>query len=403
MAQRILIVGAGFAGMWTALGAARVLEENGRADGGIEIALIAPQPELHVRPRLYEAEAGTMKAPLREVFDAAGVRFVQGTVERIRTDDKAVDYVDAHGDAATLGYDRLVLATGSKLFRPRIPGLTDHAFSVDQLDEAAALETHVKALGALPESAARNTVVIAGGGFTGIETAAEMPARLREALGADVQTRVVVVEQAEAIGPDLGPGPRPVIEQALAELGVEMRLGVAVAAIDADGVTLANGERIESRTVIWTAGMRASALTEQIPAERDRFGRLHVDRNLRVPGVDGVYATGDTAFAATDNEGNHAAMSCQHAMGLGRSSGHNVAADLLGLAPIPYSQPFYVTCLDLGPWGAVYTEGWERVVKMEGAEAKALKHQINSEWIYPPRADRAEALAAADPRRAVVA
>ncbi|WP_019831737.1 NAD(P)/FAD-dependent oxidoreductase [Sphingomonas sp. PR090111-T3T-6A] len=403
MAQRILIVGAGFAGLWTALGAARVLEENGRADGSIEIALIAPQPELHVRPRLYEAEAGTMKAPLGEVFDAAGVRFVQGTVERIRTGDKAIDYIDAHGEAATLGYDRLVLATGSKLFRPRIPGLADHAFSVDQLDEAAALETHVKALGAQPKSAARNTVVIAGGGFTGIETAAEMPARLREVLGAKAQTRVVVVEQAEAIGPDLGPGPRPVIEQALSELGVEMRLGSGVAAIDADGVTLANGERIDSKTVIWTAGMRASALTEQIPAERDRFGRLHVDRNLRVPGVDGVYATGDTAFAATDDEGNHASMSCQHAMGLGRSSGHNVAADLLGLEPIPYSQPFYVTCLDLGPWGAVYSEGWDRVVKMAGADAKALKHQINSEWIYPPRADRAEIIAAADPRRAVVA
>src|SRR5690349_17305255 len=130
----------------------------------------------------------------------------------------------------------------------------------------------------MPESTARNTIVVAGGGFTGIETAAEMPARVREALGADARVRVVVVERAEAIGPDLGPGPRPVIEQALAELGVETRLGSGVASVDAEGVTLANGERIESKTVIWTAGMRASALTEQIPAERDQFGRLHVDR-----------------------------------------------------------------------------------------------------------------------------
>jgi NADH dehydrogenase len=90
-------------------------------------------------------------------------------------------------------------------------------------------------------------------------------------------------------------------------------------------------------------------------------------------------------------------------MNLGRSAGHNVAADLLGLAPIPYSQPKYVTCLDLGPWGAVYTEGWEREVRLVGADAKKLKSQINSEWIYPPSADRAEALAAADPNRIVVA
>lgn len=70
--------------------------------------------------------------------------------------------------------------------------------------------------------------------------------------------------------------------------------------------------------------------------------------------MDTIYATGDVAYAATDEDDNHAMMSCQHAMNLGRS---NVAADLLGEAPIPYSQPKYVTCLDLGPWGAVYTEG----------------------------------------------
>jgi NADH dehydrogenase len=90
-------------------------------------------------------------------------------------------------------------------------------------------------------------------------------------------------------------------------------------------------------------------------------------------------------------------------MGLGRSAGHNVAADLLGLEMIPYSQPKYVTCLDLGPWGAVYTEGWEREVKLTGKEAKALKHSINTEWIYPPRAEREEVFASADPRRVVVA
>ena len=206
------------------------------------------------------------------------MRFVKGTVERIRTAGKAVDYVDGEGTAATLGYDRLVLATGSRLFRPRISGLADHAFSVDQLDEAVELEAHILSLASLPDSPARNTIVVAGGGFTGIETAAEMPARLRAALGDDAAIRVVVVERADAIGPDLGPSPRPVIEQALAELGVEIKLGTAVTAIDADGITLEDGERIASRTVIWTAGMRASSLTEQIAAERDAFGRLQVDR-----------------------------------------------------------------------------------------------------------------------------
>jgi NADH:ubiquinone reductase (H+-translocating) len=401
MSKRILIIGAGFAGMWSALSAARLIDEAGRAD--VEVALIAPEPHLHVRPRLYEEGPENMKAPLTDIFREAGVKFVQGSVERIDLAAHAVHGVDANQRAFTMSYDRLVLATGSKLFRPAIAGLGEHAFSVDQIDEAAVLEAHIRNLAQQPDTPARNTVVVAGGGFTGIETAAEMPARLRAALGEQANVRVVVVERNEAIGPDLGPGPRPVIEQALSELGVQWKLGQGVSAVDAQGVTLADGERIASNTVIWTAGVRASALTEQIPARRDAAGRLYVDRHLAVEGVPGVYATGDVASAATDDEGNRTLMSCQHAMNLGRSAGHNAAADLLGLDALPYSQPKYVTCLDLGPWGAVYTEGWEREVKMSGQEAKALKHRINTEWIYPPRAEREEVFASADPRRIVVA
>ncbi|MDF3888591.1 NAD(P)/FAD-dependent oxidoreductase [Cupriavidus basilensis] len=401
MTKRILVVGAGFAGMWSALSAARLIDQQGET--GIEIALIAPQPELHVRPRLYEVGAAQMRAPLKEIFDAVGVRFIQGTVERIHADRHEVEVVGVDQVRSTVAYDRLVLATGSRLFRPQIPGLDKHAFSVDQVDEAAELEAHIKRLADHPESPARNTVVVAGGGFTGIETAAEMPARLREALGEDADVNVIVVDRNDEVAAELGAGPRPVITQALDALGVSWRLGSAVASVDENGLTTADGQRIDARTVIWTAGVRASSLTQQIPAPRDAFGRLHVDSSLRVKGVDTVFATGDVAYAATDDEGNYAAMSCQHAMNLGRSAGHNVAADLLGLAPIPYSQPKYVTCLDLGPWGAVYTEGWEREVRLVGADAKKLKSQINSEWIYPPSADRAEALAAADPNRIVVA
>lgn len=400
--ERILIVGAGFAGFWSALGAARLLDHQGKSDA-VEVALIAPQPELHVRPRLYEADPGKMRAPLMDIFNAVGVRFIQGTVEAIHSDKHEVDVVSADGSKSTLDYDRLVLATGSRLFRPEIPGLLENSFSVDQIDEAAELEAHIKDLAMLPDSSARNTVVVAGGGFTGIEVAAEMPARLREALGADANVRVIIVERAEEIGPDLGPGPRPVITKALAELGVEWKLGAAVISVDADGVTTETGEHIVAKTVIWVGGMRASSLTAQISAEKDELGRLHVDRNLFVPGTERIFATGDVARAATDKEGNYTLMSCQHAANLGRTAGYNVAASLLGIPFIPYSQPKYVTCLDLGPWGAVYAEGWEREVKMAGANAKQLKHTINTVWIYPPKADRAEALEAADPQRIVVA
>lgn len=403
MSKRILIIGAGFAGMWSALSSARLLDQVGRHD--VEITLIAPEAKLHVRPRLYEHNPEGMKAPLQAIFDAVGVKFIQGFVQHIDVANQEVNFVGVGEDtsAQSIKYDRLVLAAGSHLYCPPIPGLKEHAFNVDQIADAAVLEAHIHGLANRSESNARNTVIVAGAGFTGIETAAEMPARLREVLGEDAIVNVIMVDRNGEIGPQLGAGPRPVITQALTEMGVTWKLGSGVAVVDAKGIKLESGESIEADTVIWTAGARASTLTAQIPAERDNFGRLHVDRNLKVKDLETVFATGDCAYAATDDEGNFTMMSCQHAMNLGRSAGHNVTADLLGEETIPYSQAKYVTCLDLGPWGAVYTEGWDRQVKLSGAEAKALKTKINTEWIYPPSADRAEIFELADPRRIVVA
>ena len=395
MKQHILIVGAGFGGVWSALSAARLLDQHDRND--IQISVLAPQAELRIRPRFYEPDVHTMMAPLAGLFDSVGVNFVQGVAESIDVNRRQVGYRDAFGGQAILGYDRLVLAAGSKLMRPDLEGMLEHAFDVDEIEQASRLEAHLKSLAALPDSPARNTVVVAGGCFTGIETATEMPARLRAALGNDAKIRVIVVDRGPTIGAALGEGISPSIIEASDHLGIEWILNASVASVDAGGVTLSDGKRIESRTVIWTVGFRASPLTGQIPGTHDRQGRLHVDGYLKVLGQNDVYATGDVAYAATDDLGNYAAMSCQHAIALGRYAGNNVAADLLGVAPMTYSQPKYVTCLDLGAWGAVYTEGWDRQVKLVGQEAKELKHQINSVWIYPPAADRTAALAAADP------
>ncbi|MGZ0895477.1 NAD(P)/FAD-dependent oxidoreductase [Pseudomonas putida] len=394
--KQILIIGAGFAGLWSALSAIRQLDLNGNK--GVEVTLLAPQAELHVRPRFYEPDVHTMAAPLQALFDAVNVRFVQGTAYHIDEAARRVGYRTRSGTRCTLPYDRLIMACGSELERPDMVGI-EHAFDVDKLDSAARLETHLKSLASLPNTPARNTVVVAGGGFTGIETATELPARLRATLGEDAALRVVVIDRGARIGAALGDGIRPAIEQACEALGVEWVCGATVVSVDPAGVQLDNGQRIDASTVVWTVGFKANPLTEQISGERDNRGRLHVDGNLKVKGNDAVYAAGDVAYATCDELGNHAVMSCQHAIALGRHAGNNAAAELLGVAPMAYSQPKYVTCLDLGAWGAVYTEGWDREVSPpeDKAEAKALKRQTNSVWIYPPAADRASALAAADP------
>ena len=197
------------------------------------------------------------------------------------------------------------------------------------------------------------------------------------------------------VGPELGEGPRPHILAALDALSVQRRLGVSLAAVDETGARLSDGTELVADTVVWTAGMLASPLAAQIPAGRDRLGRLEVDDCLPVVSVPGVYAAGDTA-AATAPDGYPVMQSCQHAMPRGKFAGHNVAADLLGVPPAPFDPNPYVTCLDLGSAGAVYSTGRERTVVLVEQEAKNLKRTINAEWIYPPLDDAEEILAKAD-------
>ncbi|MEL5646429.1 FAD-dependent oxidoreductase [Serratia ureilytica] len=401
MTQKIVIAGSGFAGFWAAVSAMRAITLAGKHDD-IEVLMVSPTPTVTIRPRLYEAVLDNMNPDISAQLTAVGARHLAGTVERIDAAAKMLRVAPAVGEPLELAYDRLVWATGSRLSVPAVPGFAEYGFNVDTLESAQRLGAHIKALAAKPSTPARNTAVVVGAGLTGLESAAEMPQRLRDALGQNENVRVVIVDSAPEVGAGMGAEPGAVIRQALAECGVEARAGLRVSAIDAEGVMLSNGERIAANTVILAAGVRAHPLTEQIPGERDANGRVIGDAFLRAPAAAGIFVTGDTVKAATDDLGNHNLMTCQHAMSLGRVAGHNAAAELTGLPAHPYSQPKYVTCLDLGPWGALYTEGWQRQVRFTRQEGKKIKQEINTQWIYPPAADREALFAVANPDFVIV-
>lgn len=401
MTQKIVIAGSGFAGFWAAVSAMRAITLAGKHDD-IEVLMVSPTPTVTIRPRLYEAVLENMNPDISAQLTAVGARHLAGTVERIDAAAKTLRVAPAVGEPLELAYDRLVWATGSRLSVPAVPGFAEYGFNVDTLESAQRLGAHIKALAAKPSTPARNTAVVVGAGLTGLESAAEMPQRLRDALGQNENVRVVIVDSAPEVGAGMGAEPGAVIRQALAECGVEARAGLRVSAIDAEGVMLSNGERIAANTVILAAGVRAHPLTEQIPGERDANGRVIGDAFLRAPAAAGIFVTGDTVKAATDDLGNHNLMTCQHAMSLGRVAGHNAAAELVGLPTHSYSQPKYVTCLDLGPWGALYTEGWQRQVRFTRQEGKKIKQEINTQWIYPPAADREALFAVANPDFVIV-
>ena len=361
--QRVLILGGGYAGVYAALGAARA-----RGDAGIDIRLVSAEPDLVNRPRLYETNPGAhMRYPLAPMLGTIGVDFTVARVTAIDVAERTVSLADG----TTLAYDRLIVALGSVTARPPIAGI-ERAFDVDTYDGALALDRRLRAL------PAGSRVTVIGTGFTGLELATELAARFK----------VRLVEQADVVAPTLGPGPRAEIDAALRRLSVDVWLSTTL-----DGI----GDEV----TVWCGGMVANPLTRAFPAERDALGRLVTEPSLAVRGIAAVYAAGDVAHAMTDDD-HPALMSCQHAIRLGQFAGHNAVADLRGEPTLPYRQPVYRTCLDLGAAGAVLTDGWERRVLMAGERAKALKREINTVWAaLPSVSDRAALLAFGEPGTAL--
>ena len=361
----VVIIGGGFAGVWSAAGAALA-----RGDADLRITLVAPNEHLVLRPRLYEPQPDLAKVALDRVLGPIGVEHLRASVSEIDADRRVVV-----ADGEEIGYDRLVLAAGSKLVRPQGVRGAERLFDIDTLEGAQRLTDHLR-------DREGYSAVVVGAGFVGLEAATALAAR----------GRVLLVDRSDVVGHQLGPGPRHEIESALDELGIDRRLGTTVTEVGVGHAVLDDGSRVEADAVVWSVGMRASELTRQISTELDHLGRVPVDQWLRA--LPEVFVAGDTAAAAFDAD--HTVMqACQHATPLGKVAGYNAAADLLGIPRRDFTPGPYVTCLDLGAAGAIFTRGWDRKVMASGADGAAVKRQIN-QHIHPPVDDASKILAAAD-------
>lgn len=298
--KEILIIGAGFAGLWSAASAVRQLDSlNERA----RVTLLNPTPWHSIRVRNYEDDLEPTRVELASVLDPIGVNLVLGNATTIDTVAGQVS-VEHAGERQVLPYDTLILASGSHLVRPTTPGVAEHTFDVDTFAAAQRLQQHIKALPAQAAAPGQLTAIVIGSGATGVELACELPARLRAAAtaaGNAASVRIILADRGATIGRALGGG-QAIIETACRDLGIQLWPHFSLSAVDDQGVILTDGTRIASKTVVWCAGMKANELTECIPAERDSQGRLKVDAFMRVEGVQNVFAAGDVAHALIDGE-----------------------------------------------------------------------------------------------------
>lgn len=375
--RKLVVIGGGFGGFWSAVSAIRQARELNKT-GELEVVLISKDEYHSIKPRFYERNLEGIRVPLRKYFEPLKIGLVVGEVKGIDPEGSKISLSNRRDD---ISYDCMVFAAGSKVKTAGVPGM-EHAFNVDDFTAASKLDSHIRALFASGfKTGGSKNVAVVGGGLTGIEVAASLSGRITGFAGPVEGLNVYLIERGGLASGYSEEGRAYILSQ-LKGSGVQLLAGESIREISRGKAVLKSGKTIETETVIWTAGLEASPLTAAFKGERDGFGRLDVDEFLRLKAYDNVFAAGDAAKALADDR-NYALMSCQHAMPQGKFAGHNAVNLMFGSEMTPYSQPQYATCLDLGPENAIFTLGWDRQVRMTGPDAKKLKTQIVTQWIYP--------------------
>jgi NADH dehydrogenase len=324
----VVIVGAGFGG----LTAARSL-----AGKPFRVTLVDEHNFHTFSPLLYQVATAAI-APDDIAPSVRGVIRNDDNIEFHMARVVGVDF-DARqvqlADAPPLPYDYLVLAAGAVSCDFGVPGVSEHALALKSLADAIVVRTTVlERFEAADRDPARVDagelrVVVAGGGPTGVELSGALAELFGKVLRRDFRTldpgsfEVVLVEGSDALLGMFSKTSQLEAVRELRERGVVVRLGAMIVGVDADGIALADGSRIASRTVIWCAGVEANPLSEQLGLPRARRGAIEVDRDLSVPGHREVFIIGDLA-SATDRGGRPYAQLAPVAMQQARCAARNI-------------------------------------------------------------------------------
>ncbi|NIL89552.1 NADH dehydrogenase-like protein [Rhodococcus fascians] len=364
---RVVVVGGGFGGFYALRKMQKLLGPD-RAS----FTLVAPNDYLLYSPLLPEVATGVLDPRDIAVSTRQTLRrtkLVLGHVTSVDFENRRVRVAGPDGDSE-LAWDKLILAPGSVTRQFDIPGVAEHAHGLKTLSEAVFIRNHVlKQLDAAdelpdtPEGRAerkeRLTVVAVGAGYTGTEFVAQMQNWIRGiatrwATVDPSDIRWLLIDLAPAVLPELGERLGKEAMEVLAARGVEVRLGVSVESATANAVTLTDGDVVSTRTLVWGAGVAASPLIAQLDLPTEK-GRLVVNPDLTVPGVDDVWAIGDAA-AVPDiaaDPSKPTPPTAQHAQRQGTAVAKNVAASLGVGTARPYRHKDLGLVADLGGFDGV--------------------------------------------------
>ena len=338
---RIVVVGGGYVGMYTAL---RLQKKLRRSEA--EITVIDPQPHMTYQPFLPEAAAGSIEprhvvVPLRKVLKKC--HHLTGRVTRIDHAQREVTVELVAGHVTTVGYDVLVVAPGSVARTLPIPGLAENGIAFKTVGEAIYLRNHVlsrlDAAAATIDPALRRrllTFLVVGGGYAGIEALAELAdmaryaSRYYENINRE-DVRWILVEAANRIMPEVGPKMGRYTVERLLDADIEVNLDTRVKTMVGGHVELDDGQSFDADTIIWTAGVKPNPMLENTDLPRDERGRVECSAELQVVDMPGVFCAGDCASVpdlSKDDPDAKTSPSAQHAVRQAKTLADNIVAHI---------------------------------------------------------------------------
>jgi len=377
---KIVILGAGYGGILTALRLQKELNYN-EAD----VTLVNKHDYHYFTTHLHMPAAGTDKPEnarvnISKLIDEFKIDFVKSTVVQIRPQDKKIILEDG-----TLSYDYLVISLGGEPETFGIPGLADHSMNIRSINSVRLIREHIEYQFARykrePHRLDYLTFIVGGAGFTGIEFVGELSDRIPELCKFyDVDPALVKIYNIEA-APTALPGFDPeLVEYAmdvLTKKGVTFRLGTPIKECTSEGVVIGEGEEIKSATVIWTGGIRGNRLIEEAGFETMR-GRVKVDEYLRCPGTDNIYVLGDNSLVFNE-EGRPYPPTAQIAMQQGVACAHNLTASIRNQSMTKFEFSNKGTVASLGKREAI---GLAFGKKYTGRKAAWIKKLIDIRYLF---------------------
>ncbi|WP_353943778.1 NAD(P)/FAD-dependent oxidoreductase [Streptomyces sp. HUAS MG91] len=365
---RILVVGGGYVGMYTALRLQKRLKHELRG-GTVEIVVVTPDPYMTYQPFLPEAAAGSISprhvvVPLRRVLGHC--RVIVGEVVSVDHAGRTAMYTTLASDEegtgpAPLRYDELVLAPGSISRTLPIPGLADHGIGFKTVEEAVGLRNHVveqlDIASSTRDPAVRDaalTFVFVGGGYAGVEALGELEDMARYAAKhyhnvKPEDLRWILVEASDRILPEVGPEMGQYTIRELRGRNIDVRLETRLESCENRVAVLSDGSRLPTRTVVWTAGVKPSPLLAATDLPLTDRGRLRCTPALAVDGAPHAWGAGDAAAVPdVTAPGKECAPNAQHAVRQARTLADNITASLRGAPLTEYRHAYAGSVASLG-------------------------------------------------------